>query len=265
MALLLQMMPMDIFEDWRTEMSNFQGQHVIVSGATRGIGKAITTHFLQKGAKVIGVYGGNTTSADNFLQEIGILGKNLSLYQCDVSSPDEVASFFQLVEDQFSTLDILINNAGIRRDAVLALMDVNDWQRVIDVNLTGSFLMAKQAIFLMMKKKYGRIINITSPVSYLGFVGQSNYAASKAGQVAMTKSLAKEVARKKITVNCVSPGFIETEFIKDLPAEQLGGYKKMVPMRRFGKTDEVADAVLFLASAKASYITGSVLEINGGI
>lgn len=246
-------------------MFDFKGQNIIVSGATRGIGKAISTAFLQSGANVIGIYSNNVEAAENYQQELGKLSDNLILHQCDISNPDNVTSFFQSVEDQFSTLDVLVNNAGIRRDAALALMKINDWQSVIDINLTGSFLMSKQAVYLMMKKKYGRIINITSPVSHLGFAGQANYAASKAGQVAMTKTLAKEVAKKKITVNCISPGFIDTDFIKDLSPEQLTSYKKMVPMRRFGKTEEVADTVMFIASTAASYITGSVLEVTGGL
>lgn len=244
---------------------DFHEQNVIVTGATRGIGKAISTSFLKGGAEVIGIYGGNSEAAEKFKQETGEHGNRLHLYKCDISDAESVQSLYHTIEERFSTLEILINNAGIRKDSVLALMNVEDWQRVIDVNLTGSFLMAKQAVFLMMKKKYGRIINITSPVSHLGFAGQANYAASKAGQVAMTKTLAKEVARKKITVNCVSPGFIDTDFINDLPAEQLANYKKMVPMRRFGKADEVAEAVMFLASPAATYITGSVLEVNGGL
>jgi 3-oxoacyl-[acyl-carrier protein] reductase len=144
-------------------------------------------------------------------------------------------------------------------------MDDESWQQVIDVNLSGTFYMSKQAVLLMMKQKYGRIINITSPVAHLGFAGQANYAASKAGQIGMTRTLAKETARKKITVNCVSPGFIATELLDDLSAEQLAAYKNMVPMRRFGTAEEVAEAVLFLAGAQASYITGTVLEVNGGL
>lgn len=244
---------------------DFKNNNVIVTGATRGIGKAISTSFLQSGAQVIGIYGGNKSAAESFSNELGDLSTNLTLYQCDVSSSEEVESFFHMLEGSISTLDVLINNAGIRRDKIVALMDSKDWQRVIDINLTGSFLMAKQAVLLMMKKKYGRIVNITSPVAHLGFAGQANYAASKAGQVAMTKSLAKETARKKITVNCVSPGFIQTDFLNDLSDEQIGTYKKLVPMRRFGKVEEVANAVLFLSSPLASYITGSVLEINGGL
>jgi 3-oxoacyl-[acyl-carrier protein] reductase len=246
-------------------MFDFKNNNVLVTGATRGIGKAISTAFLQCGANVIGIYAGNEDAANSYVSELGSLSKHISLYQCDVSSADEVESLFHTLESSISTLDVLINNAGIRRDSIVALMDHLDWQRVIDINLTGSFLMAKQAVLMMMKKKYGRIINITSPVAHLGFVGQANYAASKAGQVAMTKSLAKETARKKITVNCVSPGFIQTDFLDDLSDDQITKYKKLVPMRRFGKVEEVADAVLFLSSPAAAYITGSVLEINGGL
>ncbi|MEE4240522.1 MAG: SDR family NAD(P)-dependent oxidoreductase [Desulfopila sp.] len=246
-------------------MYNFSGQNVVVTGASRGIGKAITMHFLQNGAHVIGVYDSNTQAAQKLSDQAGTHRKNLTLHQCDISSHSEVEQLFQNIEETFSTIDVLINNAGIRRDSIVALMAADDWQRVIDVNLTGSYFMAKQAVLLMLKKKYGRIITITSPVAHLGFAGQANYAASKAGQIAMSKSLAKETARKKITVNCVSPGFIDTDFINDLPEEQLSAYKKMVPMRRFGSPEEVAEAVLFLASPGASYITGSILEVNGGL
>jgi len=244
---------------------DFRDQRVIVTGATRGIGKAISIAFLQKEAQVIGVYGGNRQAAEELTEEARSLPGTLALYQCDVSREKEVRQLYADIEHTFNTLDVLVNNAGIRRDSIVALMAADDWQRVLDVNLTGSFFMAREAVMLMMQKKYGRIINITSPVSHLGFAGQSNYAASKAGQVAMTKSLAREIARKNITVNCVSPGFIATDFIDDLTKEQLAGYKKMVPMRRFGKVEEVADAVLFLSSKAASYITGAVIEVNGGL
>jgi 3-oxoacyl-[acyl-carrier protein] reductase len=246
-------------------MFDFHNRIVLITGATRGIGKAIGAHFLKYGARVIGVFGSNRDDAAKFTAEMGTLSTHLTLYQCDISQQSQVKELYRKIEENHAGLDILVNNAGIRRDKVLALMDIDDWKRVLDVNLTGSFLMAKEAVHLMMKKKYGRIISITSPVSYLGFAGQANYAASKAGQVAMTKSLAKEIARKKITANCVSPGFIDTEFISDLPDEQIAAYKKMVPMRRFGTVEEVAEAVLFLASPGASYISGTVLEVNGGL
>lgn len=246
-------------------MQNFSGQTAIVTGATRGIGKAISKAFLDEGATVLGLYSGNTKAAEAFTSECKQFGSKLRLYKCDISDEDQVTAFYKEVEETVPSVEILVNNAGIRRDAVLALMNSSDWHSVIDTNLNGTYLMSKPAVMLMMKNKYGRIINITSPVSHLGFAGQANYAASKAGQVGLTKSLAKETAKKKITVNCVSPGFINTDFIDDLPADQLSGYKKMVPMRRFGSPEEVADAVLFLSSTKASYITGTVLDVNGGL
>ncbi len=246
-------------------MEDFQGRTVVVSGATRGIGRAIAAKFLAAGANVIGIYAGNTEAAETFTNDFQKYSSHLDLQKCDISKEAEVIDLFAMVEKKYNSLDILINNAGVRKDAVLALMKTEQWQQVIDTNLTGTFFMAKQAVLLMMQHKYGRIINITSPVAHLGFPGQANYAASKAGQVALTKTLAKEVAKKKITVNCVSPGFIATDFINNLEKEQLASYKKLVPMRRFGTPEEVADAVLFLAGSRAAYITGTVLEINGGL
>ncbi|MBW6520821.1 MAG: beta-ketoacyl-ACP reductase [Desulfoarculaceae bacterium] len=246
-------------------MTSFTDQKVVVTGASRGLGRAISLAFLKAGATVIGIYGSNSEAARTFAEECHPFGDRLQLHQCDVADGSQVEEFFRQVEEEFDTIDILINNAGIRRDGLLALMDSKDWQQVIDINLTGTFHMSKQAVLLMMKQKYGRIINITSPVAHLGFAGQANYAASKAGQIGMTRSLARETARKKITVNCVSPGFIATDLLNDLSVEQVAAYKKLVPMRRFGTAEEVADAVLFLAGRQASYITGAVLEINGGL
>ncbi len=246
-------------------MENFNKQIVVVTGATRGIGRAIAEAFLDAEAYVVGIYAGNTEAAEQFAQKNNHISSHFELVQCDVSNETEVQQLFSDLEVKYGSIDILVNNAGIRRDSILALMESADWSRVIDINLGGTFLMCKQAVLLMMKKKYGRIINITSPVSYLGFIGQANYAASKAGQIGLTKTLAKETAKKKITVNCVSPGFIATDFINDLSVEQVSSYKKMVPMRRFGTPKEVAESVLFLASHRAAYITGAVLEINGGL
>ncbi len=246
-------------------MNDFSDQKVVISGASRGIGKAISLAFLQQGATVIGIYGSNKEAADAFMAEYPKFKERLQLHQCDVSNPDQVEQLFNKIEDEFDTIDILINNAGIRRDKLLALMDHDSWQQVMDINLGGTFTMCKHSVLLMLKQKYGRIINITSPVAQLGFAGQTNYGASKAGQIGLTRSLCKEVARKKITVNCVSPGFIDTELIADLSPEQVKAYKKTVPMRRFGKVEEVAAAVLFLASKEAAYISGSVLDINGGL
>lgn len=250
-------------------MTDFQGRKAVISGATRGIGKAIARAFLEAGATVIGVYSSNRKAADSFMQEwqesASFQENRLFLYQCDISDQASVLKLFDGIEQQFDTIDILVNNAGIRRDAVLAMMQSDDWHRVIDVNLTGTFNMSKQAVLLMMKQKYGRIIHITSPMAHMGFAGQTNYAASKAGQIGMMRSLSKETAKRKITVNCVSPGFIDTELLEGLTADQLAQYKKLVPMKRFGKPQEVAAAVLFLAGEQASYISGAVLEITGGL
>jgi len=267
MASSLPMMWTVMSEDCKTGqmMGLFSNQRVIITGATRGIGKAISSAFLEHGASVLGIYGRNREAAEQFKADCSAAGHEISLFCCDVSDEASVSAFFQQVEDEHHAVDVLINCAGIRHDALTALMKQEQWQSVLDINLTGTFNMCRSVIPLMLKQKYGRIINITSPVSYLGFQGQANYAASKAGQIGLTKTLAKETARKKITVNCVSPGFIDTDFIKDLSDDQLSAYKKMVPMRRFGKTEEVSSSVLFLASPQASYITGAVLEVTGGL
>ncbi len=244
-------------------MIKFRGRIAVVSGATRGIGRAIAESLLQDGCKVVGVYGSRQEEAEKF-QKLWSEDQ-LQLLCCNVADHEQVARFYQDFESRYETLDILINNAGVRKDAIVALMSSEQWQQVIDINLSGTFHMSKYAIPLMLKQKYGRIVNITSPSSHMGIQGQANYAASKAGQIGFTRTLAKEVARKKITVNCVSPGFIKTDLLEDLSDDQLSAYKKMVPMRRFGEVDEVVEAVLFLASDRASYITGSVLEVNGGL
>ncbi|PIE57696.1 MAG: beta-ketoacyl-ACP reductase [Desulfobulbus propionicus] len=243
----------------------FEGKKAIVTGATRGIGKAVTRALLEQGATVIGIYAGNKTAAQQLTKEAVLLAGTLKLYQLDVSDYTAVEHFYTWVVEQFTTIDILVNNAGVRRDAVLAMMKPEDWQRVLEVNLSGGFHMSRFVVPLMMQQKYGRIVFITSPMGAMGFPGQANYAASKAGQVGLAKSLSKEVAKKKITVNCVSPGFIATDLIDDLSESQLQEYKKMVPQRRFGRPDEVAEAVLFLCSTRASYINGALLEVTGGL
>jgi len=246
-------------------MFDFKGKVALITGATRGIGKAIATAFLTSGATVLGVYGSDRKAADLFKDGCGPLARDLHLFQCDVADSKQVQDLFANIEAQFDTIDVLVNNAGIRKDGVVAMMPQEDWQRVIDVNLTGTFNMAKQAVLLMVKRKYGRIINITSPMASMGFAGQANYAASKAGQIGMMRVLSKEVAKRKITVNCVSPGFVDTEFLSDLTEERAAGYKKMIPMNRFGQPEEIAAGVLFLASEAAAYINGAVLDINGGL
>jgi len=246
-------------------MNTFIDRKVLVTGATRGIGKAIAKRFLEEGAILIGIFAGNTQASLDFSDEQKQFAGRFELFRCNVADEGDVLTLFKEIDEKYQSLDILINNAGIRKDSMLAMMSYSQWQEVLNTNLTGTYLMAKQAVLMMMRNKYGRIINITSPVAHLGFPGQANYAASKAGQIALTKTLAKEVAKKNITVNCVSPGFISTDFIKDLPPDLLAEYKKMVPMRRFGTPEEVADAVLFLAGNSASYVSGTLLEIAGGL
>ena len=244
-------------------MALFEGQNVIVTGGTRGIGRGISEAFLKEGANVLATYAGNKEAAEKFVEENAEFKENIHIAGFDVSNYQESEQFFE--DLSFEKLDVLVNNAGIRKDSIVGMMASEDWQKVLDINLTGTFNMSKLAVLKMMRARSGRIINITSPCSHFGFEGQSNYAASKAGQIGLTRSLSKEVAKRGITVNCVSPGFIGTELIADLPEDLVKKYKSQVPMKRFGKTDEVADSVLFLAGKGASYITGTVLEVTGGL
>jgi 3-oxoacyl-[acyl-carrier protein] reductase len=244
---------------------NFKDQTVIVTGGTRGIGKGVSEAFLQAGAKVIATYRSDANAAQDFLESEEQYEDRLTIRQFDVSEHNEVVAFFRYVEENFDHFEILINNSGIRRDSVVGMMAVDDWNDVIKTNLTGTYHMSKIAVQHLMRQKYGRIINITSPISRFGFPGQANYAASKAGQEAFTRSLSKEVASRNITVNCVSPGFIDTDFIADLPDDQKQQYLSQVPVKRFGTVEEVARAVLFLADRDSAYVNGSVLEITGGL
>ena len=244
-------------------MYDFKGQTAIVTGGTRGIGKSIVESFLRAGARVI--IASNEVATEQFKQDNSEFAENIDVQIMDVSKYEEVEKFFEYVDKKYEGFEILVNNAGIRKDAVLAMMKESEWHDVLNVNLSGVFYLCKFAVMSLMRKRYGRIISITSPSGKFGFEGQANYAASKAGLVALTKSLSKEVARRGITVNCVSPGFIATELIQDLPDELRNSYVAQVPLKRFGKTEEVAACVLFLASKEASYVTGSVLEVTGGL
>lgn len=246
-------------------MFNFNDQIVIVTGGTRGIGSGISTSFLNTGATVIATYQGNHAKAEEFKLKLGALSEKLILKQCDVRDEQAITVLFQFVDNTFGKLDVLVNNSGIRKDQLTATMSLQEWNDVISTNLTGTFLMSKHAVLLMMKNRYGRIVNMSSVGGEIGLPGQANYAASKAGQVAISQTLSKEVAKRGITVNNVLPGFIDTELIADLPEEQRKEYMKDVPMRRFGKVEEVAHAVLFFASKEASYITGASVAVDGGL
>lgn len=246
-------------------MFNFNDQVVIVTGGTRGIGAGISTSFLTNGATVIATYQGNHTKAEEFKAKLGALSEKLILKQCDVRDEQAITELFQYIENTFGKLDVLVNNSGIRKDQLTATMTLAEWNDVLATNLTGTFLMSKHAVLTMMKNRYGRIVNMSSVGGEIGLPGQANYAASKAGQVAISQTLSKEVAKRGITVNNVLPGFIDTELIADLPEEQRKEYMKDVPMRRFGKIEEVAHAVLFFASKEASYITGASVAVDGGL
>ena len=247
-------------------MSDFTGQTAVVTGGTRGLGRAITLDLLACGASVWATFRSDEDAAARLREEAGAHAERLQLARFDVADGAAVGAFWERAEEQCEGgIQILVNNSGIRRDAILALMSEADWRSVLDTNLTGSFLMSKAAVKHMAGRRYGRILMISSPSARHGFEGQANYAASKAGQIAMTRSLAREVARRKITVNCVSPGFVETELLADLSEEQKAAYRASVPLRRFAEPAEVAYAVRVLAAREASYITGSVLEVAGGL
>lgn len=242
-------------------MFDFRDQRVIVSGGTRGIGAAISSAFLEAGATVTATFTADIARAEAF-RAASPHAARLSLAQFDVADHGAVEAFFGTLE---GPPEVVVANAGIRRDGILGMMPREDWRRVLDVNLDGAYHLFKFAVKAMSRQRYGRLIAITSPSGQLGFAGQANYAASKAGQVALARSLAREVAKRNITVNCVSPGFIDTEFLSDLGPEHRQGMLELVPLKRFGTAAEVAHAVLFLATREAAYITGTTLEVTGGI
>jgi 3-oxoacyl-[acyl-carrier protein] reductase len=246
-------------------MFDFSSQNVIVTGGTRGIGAGITEAFLKAGATVVATYSGNDSAAQSFREKNSLYGQRLLLKKFNVQRTSEVESFFQEFDEHFSSLDVLVNNAGIRRDQIIPSMQEADWDAVIDTNLKGTYNMTRFGVLSMMRNRYGRIINMSSVGGKLGLPGQANYAASKAGQIALSLSVSKEVAKRNITINNVCPGFIETDLLSDLPEEQVKEYKSQVPMKRFGKVDEVAHAVLFFASRGSSYITGATLDVAGGL
>jgi 3-oxoacyl-[acyl-carrier protein] reductase len=246
-------------------MYDFKGQTVIVTGGTRGIGKGVAEGFLKAGARVIVTYSANEAAASKFKQDNSQFAENTDVQKLDVTKYEEVERFFKYIDTKYGGFEVLVNNAGIRKDSVLAMMRESDWHDVLNVNLTGIFYMCKFAVMSLMRKRYGRIINISSVMERHAFEGQANYAASKAGLIALTKSLSKEVATRGITVNCISPGFIATELIQDLPNKLREAYLARIPIKRFGSPEEVATCVLFLASKEASYITGSNLEVTGGL
>jgi 3-oxoacyl-[acyl-carrier protein] reductase len=243
----------------------FEDKVAIVTGASRGIGKAIAEDLGSRGASVVVNYLSSADSAEEVVATIEQSGGKAKAFQADVSDLKQAQDLVKFAVEEFEGLHILVNNAGIIRDGFIMLMKEEDFDDVIRTNLKGTFNCSKAAVRHMMKKRYGRIINITSISGQMGNPGQTNYSASKAGQVGFTKALAREVSSRKITVNAVAAGYIETEIWEDTPEEAKEWLLGMIPLGRSGQPEEVAKAVAFLASDDAAYITGHVLAVDGGI
>ncbi len=237
-------------------------QIALVTGASRGIGKAIAKALSRTGRFVYLNYNSNREKAENTLEEIISHGGRAQLLQFDVSNKKESETAIKQIIKQKGKIDILVNNAGIRDDMLMVWMKQENWQNVLDINLTGFFNVTRLAVKHMLPKRFGRIVNISSASGQTGQAGQVNYSASKAGLIGATKALSREVARRNITVNAVAPGFIETEMTDDLKVKEI---TKTIPAGRLGKPEEVAAAIVFLCSKDAGYITGQVIGINGGI
>ncbi|MGM9572367.1 MAG: 3-oxoacyl-[acyl-carrier-protein] reductase [bacterium] len=244
---------------------NLTDKVALVTGASGGIGRSVSIALAKAGADVVINYSGNLAKAEEVQKEVEALGRKAMVIKADISSADEVSAMMKAAVKSFGKIDILVNNAGITRDGSLLMMKEEDWDAVLNTNLKGVFLCTKTAAKLMLKKKYGRIINIASVVGLIGNAGQANYSAAKAGVIGLTKTSARELAARNITVNAVAPGFIQTKMTDVLPEEVKESMLSQVPLARLGTPDEVADAVLFLASDRASYITGQVISVNGGM
>jgi 3-oxoacyl-[acyl-carrier protein] reductase len=244
---------------------DLEGKVAVVTGASRGIGRAIALEFGRRKARVVINYRRDEAAAQEVVGAIRSDGGQAAPFQADVSRFDEAQALIQFALDTYGQLDILVNNAGTTRDGLIMTMKEEDWDFVIETNLKSTFNCSRAAVRHMLRRRYGRIINITSVAGQMGNPGQTNYSASKAGQIGFTKALAREVASRKITVNAVAPGFIETDLTRQLPEQAQESLKEMVPLGRVGTPEEVAKAVAFLASDDAAYITGHVLTIDGGL
>ncbi len=240
---------------------DFTGKTVVVTGSARGIGQAIAERFATRGANVVI---SDLTEEDVNKTASEISGNAVGI-KANVTSASDIEQLFEKTTEKFGRVDVVVNNAGITRDTLTIRMDEKDWDMVLDINLKGAFLVTKSAARIMMKQRYGRIVNISSVVGLTGNAGQSNYAASKAGLIGLTRSVAKELASRGVTVNAVAPGFIETEMTKTLPEAARQHFLERAVIKRVGNPDDIASAVLFLASDEASYITGQVLSVDGGL
>ncbi|WP_346935858.1 3-oxoacyl-[acyl-carrier-protein] reductase [Clostridium sp.] len=243
----------------------FKGKNVVITGGSRGIGRAIALEFGKKGANVVINYVSSDTEAEKVAEEIKNLGGNAILVKGDVSSFEEGKKLIDETVKVFGTIDILINNAGITKDGLIMRMKEEHFDKVIDINLKGVFNTCKSAVSHMLKQRSGKIINISSVVGVVGNAGQANYAASKAGVIGLTKSIAKEVGARGITVNAVAPGFIKSDMTDVLSEKVKGGMLGLIPLNRFGNVEDVARTVAFLASEGGDYITGQVINVDGGM
>jgi 3-oxoacyl-[acyl-carrier protein] reductase len=244
---------------------SLEGKIALVSGASRGIGRAVALKFAECGASVVVNYLSSKEAADSVVNDISNIGGKAIALKSDVSDFNQAQELIKTSIDSFGKLDILVNNAGITRDKLIMLMSEKDWDDVQSTNLKSTFNCSKAAVKHMMRNRYGRIINISSVAGQMGNAGQTNYSASKAGQIGFTKALAREVAARNITVNAIAAGYIETDIWKDVPENMRDAVLTMIPMGRKGFPEEIANAVAFLASDQAAYITGQILGIDGGM
>ncbi len=247
------------------ENMELSGKTALVTGAGRGIGAAIAKKLADKGATVIINYSGNDKAAQDTLDDIAADGNKAEIYKCNVADYEEVEQMIQYVVQKYKKIDILINNAGITRDGLIMRMSEKDFDDVIDVNLKGTFNCIRHVARQMIKQRCGRIVNMSSVVGIAGNAGQVNYAASKAGVIGITKSAAKELAARGITVNAIAPGYIDTDMTRVLSDDIKDGIVSQIPLKRMGQVSDIADAAVFLVSDRASYITGQVLSVDGGM
>ncbi|NJR50752.1 MAG: 3-oxoacyl-[acyl-carrier-protein] reductase [Leptolyngbyaceae cyanobacterium CSU_1_3] len=244
-------------------LQQLKGKVAIVTGASRGIGRSTALALASEGAKVVVNYANSRGAADGVVEEIGAAGGEAIAVAADVSKAEQVEALVEAAMAKWGRVDVLVNNAGITRDTLLLRMKPEDWQAVIDLNLTGVFLCTKAVSKIMLKQRSGRIVNITSVAGQMGNPGQANYSAAKAGVIGFTRTVAKELASRGVTVNAVAPGFITTDMTNDLKSDEI---LKYIPLGRYGQPEEVAEMIRFLAaSAAAAYITGQVMNVDGGM
>lgn len=248
-----------------SEFLSLQERVAVVTGGSRGIGRAVALELARRGAAVVVNYHKSPEAAEAVVSEIKAAGGRAAACQADVSDFAAAQNLIKFAVDTFGDLHILVNNAGITKDTLIMMMSEVDWDAVLDTNLKSTFNCSKAAVKHMMRKRYGRIINMASVAGQMGNPGQTNYSASKAGQIGFTKALAREIAARNITVNAVAPGFVDTEILASMAPETLEAALKLVPLARKGLPEEIAYAVAFLASDQAAYITGQVLGVDGGM